>query len=96
MAYHAHFVPPFQRRERCARAAVYLHGRFTADVPHKNVEAPALLPLGAGPAADRQVQPPQQFIGEGGWDGTALGEVDGVLLSRTWWSRNDSCLLLGR
>lgn len=92
LAYHARFAPFFQRSEQRAWAEVYLRGLLTADVPRKNVEAMALRLLGAGAGAERRVRALQQFIGEGGWDDTALlaehrrlveetlGEDDGVLI----------------
>lgn len=93
VAYHARFAPLFQRSEQRVWAAVYLRGLLTADVPRKNVEAMALRMFGAGEGAERRVRALQQFIGEGGWDDTAiltehrrlvdetLGEDDGVLIA---------------
>jgi SRSO17 transposase len=90
--YHASFAPLFTRSEQRAWAEVYLRGLVTADVPRKNVEAMALRLFGAGPDAARTVRALQQFVGEGGWDDTAilaahrrlvnetLGEDDGVLI----------------
>src|SRR5258708_25270668 len=90
--YHQHFAPLFYRREQREWAELYLRGLLTADVPRKNVEAMALLLLGVGPHAERQVRALQQFIGEGKWDDDALlaehqrlvnetlGEADGVLI----------------
>lgn len=91
-AYHAHFARLFTRYEQRAWAEVYLRGLLTAEVPRKNVEAMALRLFGAGPDAPATVRALQQFVGEGGWDDTAilakhqclvnetLGEDDGVLI----------------
>src|SRR5450759_4274135 len=90
--YHAYFAPLFTRSEQRAWAEVYLRGLLTTDVPRKNIEAMALRLFGAGPDAARTVRALQQFVGEGGWDDTAilaahwrlvnetLGEDDGVVI----------------
>ena len=90
--YHAYIAPCFRRYEQRAWAEVYLRGLLTADVPRKNVEAMALRLFGSGPDAPATVRALQQFVGEGGWEDTAilaahrrlvdatLGEDDGVLI----------------
>ncbi|NIP22268.1 MAG: IS701 family transposase, partial [Phycisphaerae bacterium] len=87
--YHSIYSPLYRRSEQGKHAFDYLHG-LLLDIPRKSIE-PMVIEL-QGHADGNAIRAQQQFIGQGGWEDTAIlrrhwqevdqsiGEADGVII----------------